>query len=153
MITLVFHRTGDTVIHSAGPVPYVQIMGGSLRIGPDGRQLAQHHDGVWRVNGYDAPKYIVSGSGPILLEGERPGKPVVLGEFAQLEIIDGAIYTRPGSSLLARFDESCAAWYIYQDKGSCCSLFIEESRTAGRSIRRSSSSISVPSNMSDVSTV
>jgi hypothetical protein len=153
MMTLVFYRTGDRIIHSAGPVPTVQITGGSLRVGPNGRQLAQYHDGLWRVEGHDAPKYIVSGSGPILLEGERPGKPVVLGEFAQLEIVDGAIYTRPGCALLARFDQSAAAWYIYRDKGSCSSLFLRESRTAGRSTDPSPDSISVQRTMSDLSSV
>jgi hypothetical protein len=142
MLTLAFYRTGDKIIHSAGPVRTIQIAGGSLRVGPDGRQLAQYHDGLWRVDGHDVPKYIVSGSGPILLEGERPGKPVQLGEYAQLEIVDGAIYTRPGCALLARFDDSSASWYIYQDKGSCSSVFIQESHTADRLPNPSTSTIS-----------
>jgi len=70
-----------------------------------------------------------------------------------LEIVDGAIYTRPGCALLARFDQSAAAWYIYQDKGSCSSLFLRESRTAGRSTDPSPDSISVQRTMSDLSSV
>jgi hypothetical protein len=153
MMTLVFYRTGDKVIHCAGPVPYVEVAGGSLRVGPDGRQLAEYHDGVWRVEGHDAPKYVVSGSGPLRLEGERPGEPIVLGEFAQLEIVDGAIYTWPGCALLARFDESSATWYICRDKSSCATLIVEENHSAGRPSQPPSAPMSIPRDATDVSTV
>ena len=129
MMTLIFYRTGDKVIRGAGPVSFVKIVGGSLRVGPDGAQLAEYHDGVWRVGEQEAAKYTVGGSGPLRLEGERPGNPLCLGEYAQLEFIDGALYTRPGGALLARFDEARTMWYVFQDKSYCETLSLEESHS------------------------
>ena len=133
MMTLLFYRSGDKPVHSAGPVPYIRIVGGSLRVGPEGSQLAHYRGGFWRVSGREAPKFIVTGSGALRLEAERPDEPVALGEFAQLEFVDGAVYSRPGSALLAQLDESAAAWYLYADSSLHSSLILEESHFSGRS--------------------
>jgi hypothetical protein len=137
MMNLIFYRTGNKVIRGVGPVPFVKVVGGSLCVGPDGSRLAEYHDGVWRVGEQEAPRYIVSGSGPLRLEGERPGSPVCLGEYAQLEFIDGALYTRPGGALLARYDEARIMWYVFQDKSFCETLSLEESHSQRPSERPS----------------
>jgi hypothetical protein len=128
MLTLLFFRTGDRPVHAAGPVPFVRIAGASLQVGPDNQNLGHHRGGFWRVAGQDTPKFLVTGSGPLLLEAERPDESIVLGEFGQLEFIDGAIYSRPGSLLLARLDEAAEAWYLYSDGSLHPTLLLEESQ-------------------------
>jgi hypothetical protein len=141
MLTLLFFRTGDKPVHAAGPVPSIRVTGGSLRMGPESQQLGYHRGGFWRVAGHDAPKFVVSGSGPLLLEAERPEESIVLGEFAQLEFIDGAIYSRPENNLLARLDESAGAWYLYADGSLHSALVLEESSVSEHSANGTTAAI------------
>ena len=127
MLTLLFFRTGDRAVHAAGPVPFVRVTGTSLQVGPDNQNLGHHRGGFWRVAGQDTPKFLVTGSGPLLLEAERPDESIVLGEFGQLEFVDGAIYSHPGSFLLARLDEAAEAWYLYSNGSLHSTLLLEES--------------------------
>jgi hypothetical protein len=131
MLTLLFFRTGDRPVHAAGPVPFVRVAGTSLQIGPDNQNLGHHRGGFWRVAGQDTPKFLVTGSGPLLLEAERPDESIVLGEFGQLEFVDGAIYSHPGSLLLARLDEPAKAWYLYSNGSLHSTLLVEESHLSG----------------------
>jgi len=130
MITLVFFRTGDRPIHKAGPVSWVQFDGGSLRVGLEGEPLSQYRGGIWRVAGCDAPKFTLCGSATLVLEGKRPRDPTVLGEYDELEVVDGAIYDHATNSLLARLEESSGTWFFYHDKSCHASLRVAESQPA-----------------------
>jgi hypothetical protein len=132
MLRVRFLRTDDKTVQLIGPLPFLRISGGWLRTEAEGSGLAEYRNGFWRVASQDALKLNVSGSGPLLLEADRPEEPVLLGRYAALEFVDGALYSKPDNTLLARFDESAAAWYFYADKRFHSSLFLVESSSPGR---------------------
>ncbi len=130
MLRLRFLRTDDKAVQLIGPLPFLRISGGWLRTEAEGTGLAEYRNGFWRVASHDALKLNVSGSGPLLLEVDRPEEPVLLGRYTALEFVDGALYSMPDNTLLARFDRSAAAWYFYSEKGFHASLLVVESSSA-----------------------
>ncbi len=126
MVTVQFLRTGDKPLRTLGPFPWVRLHDGSLRAGPDDKEVAHHRGGVWYAGEVSAPKYAVHGSACTLrFEGDGPAESASLGSLDKVEVSDGAVYTQPGGRLVARLDEAKHAWYAYEDQRFWPSLVVE----------------------------
>ena len=137
MLTLLFFRTGDRPVHAAGPVPFVRVAGTSLKVGPDNQNLGHHRGGFWRVAGQDTPKFLVTGSGPLLLEAgtrrnsQRSGKlGRVLANWSSSTgrsiRVQETLLLKPALSTNARV----ALWYLYSDGSLHPTLLLEENHFA-----------------------
>jgi hypothetical protein len=127
VVSVQFFRTGNQPIRTFGPFPWLRLDATALHAGPDGEEVARYHGGVWSSGEMSAPKYIIHGStGTLRFEDNKAGDSAKLGPFDQVEVVDGAVYSRPDRQLIARLDEENAAWYTYEDKRFWPSLVISE---------------------------
>jgi hypothetical protein len=127
MVRVQFLRTGDRPLRTDGPFPWVRLHATALQAGPDGREIARYHGGVWASGDVAAPKFLLHGSACSLrFEGESAGDSATFGRFDQVEVVDGAVYATPRRRLLSRLDEGRGPWYTYQDKRFWPSLVVEK---------------------------
>lgn len=116
-------------VHTLGPVPYVKFVGGSLRVGPDDREVASYRDGTWHVDG-DGFLSIAVGQ-PVTVRFEEPDNgscAAPLGPFDHVKVVDGAIRQGPRlGRLVARLDEDAQSWYVYSDRKNCPAAVLEPS--------------------------
>jgi hypothetical protein len=116
MVHIEFERTGHNH-HKVGPVPWVKLNAGSLRVGPDNHTAARYHDGVWCVEGNDnVTRFDINGSRCLIRFGGDGTNAAIHGPFDKVEVVDGAVYTQPDRQLLARLDEGNRLWFTYEDQ-------------------------------------
>jgi len=126
MVKVQFLRTGDKLLRTIGPFPWVRLDGKSLQAGPNGEEIAHYHGGVWYAAELSAPKYVVHGSAcTVRFQSEGTEEFTIPGPLDKVEVVDGAVYTQPGQRLIARLDEERKAWYTYEDKRFWPSLVME----------------------------
>jgi hypothetical protein len=116
MVKVEFERSSYD-FHKVGPVPWIEMRAGCLRLGPDNRTAARYHDGVWSVEGgSNVTKLRIDGSGCMIRFGGYNTNWSIHGPFDKVEVVDGAIYTQPDRHLLARLDEGSQLWFTYDDR-------------------------------------
>jgi len=113
--------------HKVGPVPWVELSAGSLRVGPDNHTAAHYHGGVWIVDGVDrVTRFRINGSRCVIRFGGDSTNGAVHGPFHKVEVVGGAMYTQPDRHLLARLDEGNRLWFTYEDQRYWPVLVIED---------------------------
>jgi hypothetical protein len=125
MVCVEFERSGYN--EKVGPVPWVELNAGGLRVGPDNRTAASYHGGVWDVGANEhVVRFHIHGSRCMVRCGFDRTKNPIYGPFDKVEVVDGAVYTEPDSQLLARLDEGNQLWFTYEDRRYWPALVIEE---------------------------
>jgi hypothetical protein len=126
MVRIEFERSTHD-FYRVGPVPWVQMNAGCLRIGPGNCPAARYHGGIWSLEGGEnVTKFGINGSRCMVrFEGDSMNRSIQ-GPFAKVEVVDGAIYTQPDRHLLARLDEGNQLWFNYEDKHYWPVLVIED---------------------------
>jgi hypothetical protein len=112
MVIVEFVNGEGRTVRKEGPFWSARVDGVTMEAG--GGVIGRLEGGRWRIDEESVTRVrVLAAACSVRFEGESDQD--ARGPFDRVELVDGALYTEPGTRLAARFDEPARRWHSYDD--------------------------------------
>ncbi len=101
-----------------GPAPYFRVAGNSLKVGPADLNIASYRQGRWHFPTESFASVSTRAPAQISFEAGADAAPVISGPFAQVRLVQNAIWNGNGE-LVAEFEVESQSWWVYPGRVQC----------------------------------